>query len=116
MASDEFCGAIAHWNHGALHDVVGPMAHHVVITFPAGSQRFERRTGTSVAIGTARPGVVTVIRPVRPRDGTFLSLLMSFISTFRIRHSSALPAKPTRALLAIFWSERRIPTPLHLDC
>jgi AraC family transcriptional regulator len=31
------------------------------MTFPAGSQRFERRTGKSVAIGTARPGVVTVI-------------------------------------------------------
>ena|SRR5215813_11565311 len=31
------------------------------MTYPAGSQRQERRTGKSVAIGTARPAVVTVI-------------------------------------------------------
>jgi AraC family transcriptional regulator len=61
MASDPSSGAIAYWKHEALHDVVEPMADHVVMTFPAGSQRFERRTGKSVAIGTARPGVVTVI-------------------------------------------------------
>jgi AraC family transcriptional regulator len=61
MASDPPNGAIAYWEHGALHDVVEPMAEHVVITYPAGSQRLERRTGKSVAIGTARPGVVTVI-------------------------------------------------------
>jgi AraC family transcriptional regulator len=61
MASDPSSAAIAYWKHEALHDVVEPMADHVVMTFPAGSQRFERRTGKSVAIGTARPGVVTVI-------------------------------------------------------
>jgi AraC family transcriptional regulator len=61
MASDPPSGAIAYWEHGALHDVVEPMAEHVVMTYPAGSQRLERRTGKSVAIGTARPGVVTVI-------------------------------------------------------
>ena len=31
------------------------------MTYPAGSQRLERRTGKSAAIATARPGVVTVI-------------------------------------------------------
>jgi AraC family transcriptional regulator len=61
MVSDPRNGAIAYWEHGALHDVVGPMAEHVVMTYPAGSQRMERRTGKSLAIGTARPGVVTVI-------------------------------------------------------
>ena len=61
MASDPPSGAIAYWEHGALHDVVEPMAEHVVMTYPAGSQRLERSTGKSVAIGTARPGVVTVI-------------------------------------------------------
>ncbi|MFB9268062.1 helix-turn-helix transcriptional regulator [Bradyrhizobium erythrophlei] len=61
MASDPPSGAIAYWEHGALHDVVEPMAEHVVMAYPAGSQRLERRTGKSVAIGTARPGVVTVI-------------------------------------------------------
>ena len=61
MASDPSNGAIAHWKHGALHDVVAPMTDHVIMTYPTGAQRLERRTGKSVAIGTARPGVVTII-------------------------------------------------------
>jgi AraC family transcriptional regulator len=61
MASDPSCGSIAYWKHDPVHDVVKPMAEHVVMTYPAGSQRLERRTGKSVAIGTARPGVATVI-------------------------------------------------------
>jgi len=61
IALDPSGGAIAHWKHEPLHDVVGPMAHHVVMAFPAGSQRFERRSGKSAVIGTTRPGVVTVI-------------------------------------------------------
>jgi len=61
MASDPSNGGIAHWKHGALHDVVEPMTDHVVMTYPTGVQRLERRTGKSVAIGTARSGVVTII-------------------------------------------------------
>ncbi|MBR0693965.1 helix-turn-helix transcriptional regulator [Bradyrhizobium lablabi] len=61
IASDPSNGAIAYWKHGALHDVVEPMLDHVVMTYPAGPQRLERRTGKSAAIGTARPGVVTII-------------------------------------------------------
>src|SRR5437763_2950886 len=61
MASDPSSGTIAHWKHGPLHDVVEPMADHVVMTYPSGPQRLERRTGKSVAIGTARTGVVTLI-------------------------------------------------------
>lgn len=61
MASDPSNGAIAHWKHGALHDVVEPMSDHVIMTYPTGVQRLERRTGRSVAIGTARSGVVTII-------------------------------------------------------
>ncbi len=61
MASDPLGGAIAHWKHGALHDVVEPMADHVVMTYPTGVQRLERRNGRSAAIGTARAGVVTII-------------------------------------------------------
>ncbi|MEH2524259.1 MULTISPECIES: helix-turn-helix transcriptional regulator [unclassified Bradyrhizobium] len=61
MASDPSSGAIAYWKHDPLHDVVEPMADHVIMTYPAGSQRLERRTGKSAAITTARPGVVTVI-------------------------------------------------------
>jgi AraC family transcriptional regulator len=61
MASDPSSGAIAHWKHGALHDVVEPMADHVIMTYPTGVQRLERRSGSSVAIGTARSGVVTII-------------------------------------------------------
>ena len=54
MASDPASGAIAHWKHGALHDVVEPMADHVVMMYPTGVQRLERRNGKSIAIGTAR--------------------------------------------------------------
>jgi AraC family transcriptional regulator len=61
MASVPSSGAIAHWKHGALHDVVKPMTDHVIMTYPTGVQRLERRTGKSVAIGTARSGVVTII-------------------------------------------------------
>src|SRR5689334_2940484 len=61
MASDATNGAIAHWKHGALHDVVEPMTDHVIMTYPTGVQRLERRAGKSLATGTARPGVVTII-------------------------------------------------------
>ncbi|WP_441237827.1 helix-turn-helix domain-containing protein [Bradyrhizobium sp. 930_D9_N1_4] len=61
MASDSDSGAIAYWRHEALHDVVEPMADHVVMAYPAGSQALERRTGKTAAISTARPGVVTII-------------------------------------------------------
>src|SRR5436190_15030152 len=61
IVSDPSSGAIAHWKHGALHDVVQPMADHVIMTYPSGVQRLERRDGKSVAIGTARSGVVTII-------------------------------------------------------
>jgi len=61
MASDPSNGGIAHWKHGALHDVVEPMTDHVIMTYPTGVQRLERRTGKSVAVGTARSGVVTII-------------------------------------------------------
>lgn len=61
MASDPSSGAIAHWKHGDLHDIVEPMIDHVVMTYPAGLQRLERRSGKSTAIGTARSGVVTII-------------------------------------------------------
>jgi len=61
MASDPSNGGIAHWKHGALHDVVEPMTDHVIMTYPTGVQRLERRAGKSVAIGTARSGVVTII-------------------------------------------------------
>ncbi|MDN4999277.1 helix-turn-helix transcriptional regulator [Bradyrhizobium sp. GCM10027634] len=61
IASDPSNGGIAHWKHGALHDVVEPMTDHVIMTYPTGVQRLERRAGKSVAIGTARSGVVTII-------------------------------------------------------
>lgn len=59
--SDPSCGAIAHWKHGELHDVVQPMADHVIMTYIDTMQRLERRSGRSVATGIARPGVVTII-------------------------------------------------------
>jgi AraC family transcriptional regulator len=54
-------GGIARWQHGALHDVVQPMADHVVMTYIDTLQPLERRTGRSTATGVARPGVVTII-------------------------------------------------------
>jgi AraC family transcriptional regulator len=61
MASDPSNGVITHWKHAPLHDVVEPMADHVVMTFPTGLTRFERRSGRSVVTGAVRPGLVTVI-------------------------------------------------------
>jgi AraC family transcriptional regulator len=61
IASDPSSGTITHWNHEPLHDVVAPMADHVVMTFPTGLTQFERRSGKSVVSGTVRPGLVTVI-------------------------------------------------------
>ncbi|WP_424631676.1 helix-turn-helix transcriptional regulator [Bradyrhizobium sp. SYSU BS000235] len=61
MALDPSGGAITHWQHDPVHDVVAPMVDHVIMTFPTGSQRFERRTGRSLVTGTARPGVMTIV-------------------------------------------------------
>ena len=43
MASDPSSGAITFWRHYPLHDVVKPMADHVIMAFPAEPVRFERR-------------------------------------------------------------------------
>src|SRR5437868_14328004 len=59
--SDPSSGAIAHWQHGELHDVVQPMADHVIMTYIDTMQRLERRSGRTIANGIARPGVVTII-------------------------------------------------------
>jgi AraC family transcriptional regulator len=61
MAADPSSGAITFWKHDPLHDVVAPMADHVIMTFPAGSVRFERRNGKEFVNGMTRPGTVTVI-------------------------------------------------------
>jgi AraC family transcriptional regulator len=58
---DPASGGIAHWKHGALHDVVQPMADHVIMTYIDTLQPLERRAGRSIATGVARPGVVTII-------------------------------------------------------
>jgi AraC family transcriptional regulator len=61
MALDASGAGITHWKHGALHDVVEPMSHHVIMAYNGSMQRMERRSGKSVAIGTFRPGVVIII-------------------------------------------------------
>src|SRR5438132_12427646 len=61
MALDRSGAGIAHWKHEPLHDVVEPMNHHVIMAYNCSVQRMERRSGRSVAIGTFRPSVVTVI-------------------------------------------------------
>lgn len=58
---DPASGTIARWKHGALHDVVEPMADHVIMAYIGTPQRLERRSARSVATGVARPGVVTII-------------------------------------------------------
>ena len=60
-ASDPSNGAITVWKHDPLHDVVAPMADHVIMTFPAGPVRFERRNGREFVNGMTRSGTVTVI-------------------------------------------------------
>src|SRR5580704_6640963 len=61
MASDPSSGSITFWRHDPLHDVVAPMADHVIMAFPAGPVRFERRDGKTVVSGMTRPATVTVI-------------------------------------------------------
>ena len=61
MALDSSGAGIAHWKHEPLHDVVEPMSHHVIMAYNGTVQRMERRTGSAVAIGTFRPGVIIII-------------------------------------------------------
>jgi AraC family transcriptional regulator len=61
MASDLSNGVITFWRHDPLHDVVRPMADHVIMAFPAEPVRFERRDGKAFVNGMTRPGTVTVI-------------------------------------------------------
>src|SRR5690349_13872849 len=61
MDLDASGAGIAHWKHDPLHDVVGPMSHHVIMAYNGVMQRMQRRSGKSVAIGTFRPGVVIII-------------------------------------------------------
>jgi AraC family transcriptional regulator len=60
-ASDPSNGVITYWRHDPLHDVVKPMADHVIMAFPAEPVRFERRDGKAFVNGMTRPGTVTVI-------------------------------------------------------
>ena len=61
MASDPTSGSITFWRHDSLHDVVQPMADHVVMAFPAEPVHFERRDGKAFVKGMTRPGTVTLI-------------------------------------------------------
>ena len=61
MALDSSGAGIAHWKHDQLHDVVKPMADHVIMAFPDEPVRFERRDGKAYVSGTTRPGTLTVI-------------------------------------------------------
>jgi AraC family transcriptional regulator len=61
MASDASNGVITFWRHDPLHDVVKPMADHVIMAFPAEPVRFERRDGKAQVKGMTRPGTVTLI-------------------------------------------------------
>ncbi|KRQ98092.1 helix-turn-helix domain-containing protein [Bradyrhizobium valentinum] len=61
VAADPSNGVITFWRHDPLHDVVKPMADHVIMAFPAEPVRFERRDGKAFVKGMTRPGTVTII-------------------------------------------------------
>src|SRR5258705_1246168 len=61
MASDPTSGVITFWRHDPLHDVVKPMADHVIITFPAEPVRFERRDRKTFLNRMTPPGALTGI-------------------------------------------------------
>jgi AraC family transcriptional regulator len=98
MAAAPSNGAIAHWKHGALHDVVQPMTDHVIMSYPTGVQRLERRSGKSVAIGTARQGVVTIIpagssaRWDIPGPVDVIQLYLPHTTLERVAREAAAPA------------------------
>ncbi|MBR1167500.1 AraC family transcriptional regulator [Bradyrhizobium liaoningense] len=60
-AADPTNGMITFWRHEPLHDVVKPMADHVVMAFPAEPVQFQRRDGKVIVNAMTRPGTVTVI-------------------------------------------------------
>jgi AraC family transcriptional regulator len=61
IALDASSGAIAHWQHDAVHDVLEPMTEHVITTYTGAMQRMERRSGRSLATGTTRSGNIAII-------------------------------------------------------
>jgi AraC family transcriptional regulator len=98
MALDSSGGGIAHWKHDPLHDVVAPMAHHVVMAYNGMMQRMERRSGRSVAIGTFRPGVVIIIpegsssRWDIPKPVDVVQLYLPHAMLERVAHEADTPA------------------------
>ena len=116
MASDPSSGAIAHWKHEPLHDVVEPMTHHVIMAYNGRPAALGAAVGKSVAIGTFRPGVVIIIpegsssRWDIPRPVDVVQLYLPHTTLERVAREADTP------LRSISWSERRIPTPLHPDC
>lgn len=48
VASDPSSGAITFWRHDPLHDIVGPMADHVIMAFPEGPARSSGAPGKNL--------------------------------------------------------------------
>jgi AraC family transcriptional regulator len=98
MASDPSGGAITSWKHDPLHDVIAPMADHVIMTFPAESVRFERRTGKEFVNGMTRPGTVTVIpagsssRWDTDRPSSAVQLYLPPATLQRVAHEASMAA------------------------
>lgn len=90
MTLDHSGAGIAHWKHDPLHDVVGPMTHHVIMAYTGSVQRMQRRSQRSTAIGTLRPGVVIIIpegsssRWVIPKPVDIVALYLPHASLDRI--------------------------------
>ena len=95
MASDPSSGTIAHWKHGALHDVVEPMTDHVIMTYAGSMQRLERRPEIGCDWNGAYRGCDDHSgRLELPMGHSRARQCRSALSSAHER-SSALPAKPT---------------------
>ncbi|WP_363507561.1 helix-turn-helix transcriptional regulator [Burkholderia sp. LMU1-1-1.1] len=98
MTLDQSGAGIAHWKHDPLHDVVGPMIHHVVMAYNGTVQRMQRRSGRSTAIGTLRPGVVIIIPQASssrwdiPKPVDIITLYLPHASLARIADEAGIAA------------------------
>ena len=98
MTLDQSGAGIAYWKHDPLHDVVGPMIHHVVMAYNGTVQRMQRRSGRSTAMGTLRPGVVIIIPQASssrwdiPKPVDIVTLYLPHASLARIANEAGIAA------------------------
>lgn len=79
------------WGHGALHDHLGPMEGHVIITYYGEPQQILWRTGGERLISSTRSGSITIIP--QGHDGEWdiagpIGVSHVFLSDERLRSSA----------------------------